>query len=372
MNTLINKERVLNTFLNYVRTDSVSGHEKAMGEKLLAELEALGLEVHKDEAGKKSGSGDGFNVYGRLMGTLPGEPVLLGAHMDTMPPGNGIKPMIKDGLITSDGTTVLGGDDKSGIAAIVEAIRTIKEQGIPHHAAEVVFTIGEETGMKGAKNMDYDWLQSKNAIIFDTGGPQGKIVTEGPGQLKIKATVHGRKAHAGLAPEKGISAIQVAAKGVAAMNLLRIDEETTCNLGTFTCDGPTNVVPDTVELFGEIRSRNKAKLEAQAQHMKDCLQKACDEAGATLDCDIFPNYAAFKVDNDDPFVKRVAAAYEAIGAKAETVKSGGGSDANVMALHGITPVIVSTGMAKVHTTEEELKVKDLEDTAEFVYFLLTK
>jgi tripeptide aminopeptidase len=369
---MINKARVLETFLDYVRTDSVSGHEKAMGEKLLAELQALGLEVHKDEAGKKSGSGDGFNVYGRLKGTIPGKPILLSAHMDTMPPGNGIKPIVKDGLITSDGSTVLGGDDKSGIAAIVEAIRSILEQGVPHHSFEVVFSIGEETGMKGAKNMDYDWFQSSQAIIFDTGGPQGKIVTEGPGQLKIKATVHGRKSHAGLAPEKGISAIQVAAKGVAAMNLLRIDEETTCNLGTFTCDVPTNVVPDRVDIFGEIRSRNKEKLEAQARHMKECLQKACDEAGATLDCEIFPNYAAFKVSNEDPFVRRIAAAYDAIGARAETVKGGGGSDANVMALHGITPVIVSTGMAKVHTTEEELKVRDLEDTSEFVYFLLTK
>ena len=367
-----NQKRLLETFLTYVQVDSVSGSEAPMGELLLKTLRELGLEVRRDTAGRDSGTGDGFNVYGRLPGTLPGSPVLLVAHMDTMPPGCGIRPQVNNGLITSDGTTVLGGDDKSGVAAIVEALRSLVEEQRPHRTVEVLFTIGEETGMQGTKHLDYTWFQSKNALIFDLGGPQGTLVTQGPGQLKFKALVHGRKAHAGLAPEKGISAIQAAAKGVAAMNLLRIDEETTCNLGTFTCVGPNNVVPDLVLLQGEVRSRSLEKLNRQAAHLKQCLQEACDAAGAVLDWELVTNYTVFQVPAQNPFVREVGAVYQELGFTPAIQATGGGSDANVLALHGFTPLLLSTGMSKVQTTEEELRVKDLEDTCTFIHRLLTQ
>ena len=368
---MINKERLLHKFLEYVQIDSESGNEKAMGEQLVKDLTALGLEVHTDQAGTKCGS-NGFNVYARLKGTLAGEPLIYSSHMDTVVPGVGVKPQIKDGIIYSDGTTVLGGDDKSGIAAIMEALTTIKENGLPCHTVEVAFSIGEETGMLGAKNMDCNWFTAKKAVVLDHGGEIGNMVNRGPGQLKLFATVIGRAAHAGLAPEKGISAIQVAAKGIAQMQLLRIDEETTCNIGTFKSIGATNIVPAKAEIIGEIRSRNLDKLNAHANSLVHCLQKACDEAGATLECELRTNYSSFNVPEDDPFLQRLTKVYEALGCPVEIEAGGGGSDANIFALHGITPIIVSTGMTNVHTTQELLKISDLEKAGEFVFGLMTR
>ena len=219
---MINKERLLNHFLEYVQTDSETKHEAAMGRRVAEDLRAMGLEVITDNAGETFGS-DGFNVLARFPGELPGEPMLLSAHMDTVVPGNGVKPQIIDGVISTDGTTVLGGDDKSGVCGIIEAVRVILEKGLPHRSAELLFSIGEEGGMRGAKAFDASLLKSKCGYIFDSSGAPGKIIVQAPGQMKIDANVIGKRAHAGLAPEQGISAIQVAAKGVAAMNLLRIE-----------------------------------------------------------------------------------------------------------------------------------------------------
>ena len=223
---MINAERLLDTFLRYVQIDSESGHEKVMGETLVRDVKALGLDPITDKAGETFGS-DGFNVFFRFPGTLPGDPFVLSAHMDTVVPGKGIRP----------------GDDKSGICGILEAITTILEKGLPHRTAEVVFSIGEEGGMRGAKAFDMTQLQSKRAFVLDSSGDVGKVIVGAPGQIKVFADVVGKRAHAGLAPEQGISAIQVAAKGIAKMNLLRIDEETTCNIGTIKAEYATKGEP---------------------------------------------------------------------------------------------------------------------------------
>ena len=274
--------------------------------------------------------------------------------------GNGIKPLIDDGIIHTDGSTILSGDDKSGIAAIMEAVKVIKEQNLPCRNTEILFTIGEEGGMNGVKNMDLSMIKGKEAMVFDASGDVGKILTCGPGQIKIFATIIGRSSHAGLAPEEGISAIQVAAKGIAKMNLLRIDEETTCNIGTLKA-----------EFVAEVRSRNLDKLNAQAAHMQKCLQDACDEMGAKLEIELKTNYVSFNVANDDPMVQRVFESCKRIGCEPMTAKGGGGSDANVMALHGIKPIVLSTGMTKVHTTGETLKIENLNKCAELVLDLMT-
>ena len=225
--------------------------------------------------------------------------------------------------------------------------------------------------MHGVKNMDFGMIKGKEAMVFDASGDIGKVLTCGPGQVKIFATIIGRSSHAGLAPEAGISAIQVAAKGIAKMNLLRIDEETTCNIGTLKAEYATNIVPEKAEFVAEVRSRNLDKLNAQAEHIKQCLQEACDEMGAVLEIELKTNYVSFNVSDDDDLVKRVFASCERLGLEAQTAKGGGGSDANVMALHGIKPVVLSTGMTKVHTTNETLKVDDLNKCAELVLDLMT-
>ena len=368
---MVNEKRLLDTFIEYVQIDSETKNEKAMGEKLVADLKALGFEVQTDNAGAAFGS-NGFNVHGYKTGTIAGEPMIQCAHMDTVKPGNGIKPIITDGVVHTDGSTILGGDDKCGVASIIEAIKVIKENNIPCRNTEILFSIGEEGGMNGIKNMDWSMIKGKEAIVLDSSGDVGKVITCGPGQIKIIATINGKTSHAGLAPENGISAIQVAAKGIANMNLLRIDEETTCNIGTLKAEYATNIVPDKCEFIAEVRSRNLDKLNAQAAHIKDCLQAACDEYGAKLECELKTNYVSFNVPEDDDLVQRIKSSCDKLGYNFFTAKGGGGSDLNVMALKGVKGVVLGVGMTKVHTTEECIKIEDLNKTALLCLDLMTK
>ena len=367
---MIHKQRVLDSFLEYVQIDSETGNEKAMAERMTEELRALGGVVSTDSAGEAVGS-NGFNVYARFEGTLPGEVLLYAAHMDTVKPGCGVKPVIRDGIIYSSGDTILGGDDKSGIAGIIEAIRSIKEEGTPHRTFEVAFTISEEGGLRGAKNLDYSRIRAKYGIALDSSGEVGKIITQAPGQIKIHADVIGKTAHAGIAPEQGISAIQAAASGVARMKLLRIDEETTANIGVFKAEYATNIVPDRVSILAETRSRNLDKLNAQAKHMVDCLQAGCDEYGATLDCRCETNYVSYHLADDHPLVSELSGAIRSMGIEPLITSTGGGSDTNIFNLNGIDSVVLATGMSKVHTTNEFIEVEQLERTAELLYRLMT-
>lgn len=367
---MIQEKRIVDEFLELIHIDSESKNEKAMGLCLKKKLEELGLEVWTDNAGESYG-GNGFNVFGRLPGTMEGEPYLFSAHMDTVVPGNGIKPVIKDGVITSDGTTILAGDDKSGIEGILEALRVLKEDKLPHREVEVAFSVSEEIGMLGAKAADVTKLHSKKAFVMDSSGDVGRTWAGGPGQIKIFADVLGKTSHAGLAPEKGVSAIQLAAKGIAKMNLLRIDEETTCNIGTLTAEFPNNIVPDKCSLRAEVRSRNLDKLNAQAAHMIKCLQDACDEGGGKLEYKLETNYVSFKLAEDSPVIKAFLAACERIGAKPQIVMGGGGSDANIYNGKGIEATVCGTGMMLPHTKEEYITVKNLVDTARLCLDLMT-
>ena len=213
-NSMINKERLLSTFVDYVQIDSESKNEKAMSERLVKDLSSLGFEAYADESGKAAGS-NGNNVYCYIPGTLDLEPILFSAHMDTVTPGIGIEPIIEDGYVKSKGNTILGGDNKAGICAVMEALKTIKEHDLPHRPMEIVFSISEEVGLLGAKNLDYNNLKSKKAIILDSGGNAGKIIVQAPGQAKIYAKIFGKAAHAGNSPESGISAIMVGAEAVS-------------------------------------------------------------------------------------------------------------------------------------------------------------
>ena len=367
---MINRVRLLDTFLEYVQIDSETGNEKAFADHMVSALTALGGIVTTDNAGVALGS-NGYNIYCTFTGTLPGEPLLFSAHMDTVKPGVGIKPVVEDGVIRSSGNTILGGDDKSGIAGIIEAVRSIKENGIPHRTFEIIFTICEEGGLRGAKQLNYSKIKSKMAVALDSSGPVGKIIAQAPGQIKIYADVIGKTAHAGIAPESGISAIQVAAHGIAKMKLLRIDEETTANIGSISAQYATNIVPDKVTIVAETRSRNYDKLQAQAKHMVDCLQSACDEFGAKLDCRCDTTYISYRIPHDHLLIKELTAIFDDMDIPATVGSTGGGSDVNIFNQNGINAVVLATGMAKVHTTDEYIEVTQLELTAEMVYRLMT-
>lgn len=362
---MINEKRLLERFLKYVQVDSPTMEEREFAIVLKSELEELGMEVRMDDAGEKVGSNSG-NLIGLLKGTTEGESILFSAHMDTVSPGKGIKPQIKDGVIYSDGTTILGGDDKAGIAAVVEAIQSIQENNIPHGDIEVAFTIFEEGGLFGSKNLDYSSIRSKKGFVLDSGGDPGTIIVQGPAQNKIDVKFIGKEAHAGVAPETGISAIQMAGEAISNMKLLRIDDETTANIGSIQSEGPTNIVPKVVEFFAEARSLSDEKLKEQSDHMVVCCKEAAEKFGGSVEVRVENAYGAFRIAEDHPLVKVVEKACLALNFESRTAKSGGGSDTNIFNANGIDAINLGVGERKPHTLEEHLHIKDLENSAKLV------
>lgn len=364
---MINKERVLKTFLDYVRIDSETHHEKAMTERLAADLRALGLEVYTDQAGRMPEvDSDGANIYCFLEGEPGFDAILFSSHMDTVTPGRGIDPYIEDGYVRTRGDTVLGADDKSGVAAIMEALRTLVESGAPHRPIEVIFTIREEGGLSGSANLEYDRIRAKYGVVLDASNDVGKIVTSAPGQIRLYADVYGKRAHAGSDPEKGVSAIQAAAAAVSRMKLQRVDEETTANIGTLSCVGATNVVQDHITLAAEARSRSQEKLEAQQAHMIQCLKDACEEYGARLEYRTHQSYYGYGFKDDHPLVQLLIEKCRETGLTPWTTYTGGGTDGNNFNFHGIETVVLACGMEMEHTTSEQIRIQNLEDAAQLV------
>ena len=367
---MINEERLLERFLRYIQIDSPTLFEREFADVLVAELTELGVEVEMDNAGELTGSNSG-NVIARVKGTTGGESILFSSHMDTVSPGIGIKPEIRDGVIYSDGTTILGGDDKAGIAAIMEALTVVKEENIEHGDIEILFSIYEEGGLKGSKHLDYSKMNSKYGFVFDSGGDPGQIITQGPAQVKINAEFIGKPAHAGVAPEEGVSAISIAAEAISNMKLLRIDEETTANIGMIIGGGPTNIVTDRVRIEAEARSLDNDKLQAQTDHMVQCIKDAQAKYGtAEAEIEVVHAYSAFKVEEDSKVVEYAKQALENAGLTPFLAKSGGGSDTNNLNGNGIMAINFGIGEKKPHTLEEHLHIKDLNSTGRLVLELI--
>lgn len=368
---MINEKRLLETFMEYVRIDSETKNEKAISEKIMQDLKELGLEVYEDGAGKKIGS-NGNNVYCFLPGNKQEEPMLFSAHMDTVTPGIGIEPIIDGEYIKSKGETILGGDDKAGVVAILEALRAIKENNLPHRPIEVIFSICEEGGLNGVKHVEFSKLKSKQAVIIDSGNGPGQIIVAAPGQTRIFAKMIGKPSHAGAHPEDGISAIMAAADAVTNMKLLRIDSETTANIGTFKAVGPTNIVSPMAEIVAEARSRCNEKLKVQTNHMIECLEKSAEKFKAQLEYQIEECYFSYSLDEHDELVDMAANICDKLGIEVNKIPSGGGSDANVYIKNGIKAINLGAGMELAHTTDERLCIKDFKDASKLVFEMMTK
>src|ERR687895_2606114 len=246
---MINQDRIKSLLLELVQIDSVSRKERDVAERIKKYCEELGATVEIDDAGAKVGGNSG-NVIARFPGTIPGaEWIMMSAHMDTVVPGEGVKPIVEGDIIRTDGTTVLGGDDKSGCAVIIETIRCLQEQNVPHAPIDAVFSICEEVGLLGAKHLDMSKVRAKYGIVFDSDDP-GFLFTRGPSANHLEFKVYGLESHAGVAPEQGISAIKIAAEAIARMKLFRIDDETTANIGVIEGGKATNIVTNLVTLRG--------------------------------------------------------------------------------------------------------------------------
>jgi len=367
---MINRKRLIQRFMDYVKIDSETGNEKKISKKIIKELEDLGLEVKVDKSGEKVGS-NGNNIYCYIEGK--GEKSrFYSAHMDTVKPGIGIEPIIDDGYIKSSGNTILGGDDKAGIAVVMEAVNTIVEKNVDHNPIEIIFTISEEGGLNGAKNLDYSLIKAKKGYVFDSGGHVGVIINQAPSQKRLYVEVLGKSAHAGGEPEKGISAINVASEAISKMKLLRIDEETTANIGTFKAEGATNIVNPKVYIEAEARSLSEEKLKKQTDHMIETFEKTADKYGAEVKVKVEHLYTAYKLNENEEIIQNAEKIMKKLNIEVEKVSSGGGSDANILNEKGLKAVNLGFGGNHAHTLKENLSIDDFVKLAELTFKLMTE
>lgn len=369
---MINKKRLTEEFIRLVSIDSLSFKEREMADILKKYLTDLGFMVAEDKAYEYYG-GNAGNIYGFLQGNIEGDPVLFSAHMDTVEPGYGKKAIIhEDGRITSDGTTVLGADDLSGIVAILEAVRTIKEKGLPHRSIEVLFTIAEEAYIRGSEVFDYSKIQAKEAYVLDLSGPVGMAALKAPTLISFTAVFKGKAAHAGFAPEEGIHAVSVAAKAITAIRQGRIDEETTVNIGTIKGGIARNIVPENCILEGEIRSLRHDKSLAEVEKIRKIFKETADKAGAGLEFETSFGCIAYEVDINHPVVRRFEKVCRDLGYKTTYVSTFGGSDNNNFARHGITGIVLACGMNQVHSCKEYTHVEELKRCSNITLKLMTE
>jgi len=371
---MIKPERIKDEFLELVSISSMSRREGAIARRLESILKSMGASVEVDDAGEKVG-GETGNILARFAGTKPdAPPFLLSAHMDTVGPAETIHLEVEGDIVRTDRTTVLGGDDKAGIVSIFEAIRVLREEKIPHGDIEVILSICEETGLLGAKHFDTGRLRAKRGLVLDVDGVC-ELITRAPVANRLSFTVTGLEAHAGICPERGLSAIQIASEAIAGMKLGRVDAETTANLGRIQGGLATNIVPTRVVVDGETRSLSVAKLEAQTEHMRQRFEAAAarhavrledGEHRARVEVKVDRQYERLDVPDTAKVVTLVAGAAKGLGKSFKTRATGGGSDANVYTTRGIEIANLACGMRDIHTVNEWVDLKDLYTTASIV------
>lgn len=368
-NDMINEARLIDEFMELVQIDSETKNEREIATVLTKKLNALGVNVIEDNSAEQTGHGAG-NLICTLKGTTKADPIYFTSHMDTVVPGNGVKPVTKDGYIYSDGTTILGADDKTGLAAMLEAIRVLQSENIEHGDIQFIITVGEEAGLIGAKALDPSLIQAKYGFALDSDGKVGDIITAAPTQAQIHVIIEGKTAHAGVAPEKGVSAITIASKAIASMPLGRIDEETTANIGRFEGGTQTNIVCDHVQVHAEARSLIPDKMNKQVQDMREAFERAANEFGGSIQFQSEVVYPGFKFQAGDHVVEVAKQAVQSIGRVPKLLHSGGGSDANVIAGFGIPTVNLAVGYEEIHTTNERMPIEELVKTAQLVVAII--
>jgi tripeptide aminopeptidase len=361
----IRSERLVEEFIELCRIDSPAREEATIAADLERRLRSLGLEVENDRSGPSTG-----NLIGRWAASGRGQPILLTAHMDTVEPGRGVRPRLAEGVVASDGTTILGADCKVGVAAILEGLRALGEAGAAHPPIEVVLTWGEEIGHFGASKLDFGRFESKLGFCLDALCPVGTIVNHAPGYDRLEIVFLGRGAHAGAEPELGISAIEAAARAIAGMRLGRIDEQTTANLGVIRGGTVRNAVPSEVVVEGEARSRDSARLAEQVAHMRERCEAGAREVGAQVDFRLEHAYLPYRIEPSAPVARMAEAAARRAGLAPTFAATGGGSDANNFNAAGLPMVVLGLGCTGAHTVNERVAVSELEGLARQVVALV--
>lgn len=353
-----------------VRIPSISLKEGTFADYLIEHLKSLHFEVVVDNANRNF-DGEVGNIIAFKKGSKNAGIYAFAAHMDTVVPGENVKPIVDNGIIRSDGNTILGADDKAGIAAILEAVTTIVEKDIPHASFYVIFTVAEEIGLLGTKYIELSKYNIDGVFCFDSGKDVGDVIIRGPAQKSIIAKFIGRSAHAGSNPEDGINSILAASKAISSMRLGRIDYDTTANIGIIKGGNARNIVPEETIVHGEVRSRLLEKLKMQTSHMIEAFKKGAKDTNAQVDIDVKNEYKAFSIPSDHKLILLLKRAFETLNIEVNLTETGGGSDANVFNEKGIPSVNIGMGMKRVHTKDEYIAKSDLYIISNMIYNLIT-
>ena len=376
MENRINKNRLLRRFSDYVAIDSETYSERELGDQVVRDLQRLGVSVRTDttdEAFLAAHPGSFPNIHGFLRGTTEGETVLLSAHLDTVRPGKGKQAIVReDGTITSDGSTVLGADDVSGLTVILEAIQIVEESGLPHPDIEILITSAEESFCEGSDAFDFRQVRAKRAYVFDLNGAVGTAATAAPSIVTFSVEINGRAAHAGFAPEQGINAVSIAANALAGLSAGRVNGQSSVNFGTITGGTADNIVPDRVVVTGEVRSFSHEEALRLVDEVFTRFAQTAENFGGTVQCRSREHIRAYHLDAAEAVVRHFTKAAEAAGLTgSKLITTYGGSDANRLNEHGIPAIVVACAMEKSHTTEEYTELSELAKAAELAVALIT-
>jgi tripeptide aminopeptidase len=360
---------VVDLFTELAALPSPPGKERAVADVVIGYLRDLGLSVDEDDAGPKVGSNIG-NVYCRLEATDGGSPIFLCAHLDTVPPEGPIEPVIEDGVVRNAAGTILGADNKSAVAAMLEGARRVLAENRPHGGIELLFTPKEEVGLLGAAAFDLERLQARLGYVYDQAAPIGDVILGAPYSRALQVRFHGRAAHSGMYPEEGRSAIAAAARAISDLRLGRVDEETTANVGIIRGGTAGNIVPEWCTLDAEARSHDERKLDELVQEMVDAFSFAAGLEDCEVETKVSKSYKGYRFKPDDPVVRIAAAALEQSGYIPAYGLSGGAADANVFNARGLACLNLANGMQDIHTPDERITVADLEGMVEVTLALV--
>ncbi|MGI8827589.1 MAG: M20/M25/M40 family metallo-hydrolase [Chloroflexota bacterium] len=368
----VDVDRVVETFFQLVAVNAPSRHERPMAEDLVPRLQELGFQIRFDNAGEKLG-GDCGNLIARLDGTdedLPG--LFFSTHMDTVLSTNGVRPVVRDGVVYSDGTTILGADDRAALTAYLEGLRVVRNNDLPHGPIELLLTVCEQPGLLGAGAMDYSLVTTRHGFVFDSSGDVGQIICRGPYSSRVHWEVIGRSAHLGLTPEEGINAIQIAGEAVAGMTLARVSETTVANVGVIHGGELASVVPDRVTMIGEARSYDAHDLEAQIERMQAEVSRAAGRRGGEVRSKVEPKYSGYSFSRDDLIIGIAERAAKRIGVQPYFTDTLGGGDTNVFLTHGLNVVTLGNGFRDIHSFREHISIENLVNATRYVIALVAE
>ena len=355
---MLNKKRLLQTFCELVSIDSPSFGERAVCDYITKELRELGITPIEDQAGKKIGGNTG-NLYAKIPGNIALSPILLSTHMDTVEPSCNKKAIVEEsGLIHSDGSTVLGADDFAGVASVIEAIRSVKEDALSHRPIELIFSVAEEPFCRGIREFDSSLIASKECYVFDLTGKVGSAANQAPTIISFTAKFLGRAAHAGFAPEEGIHSIKAAAEAISSIRCGKVDD-VTVNIGTISGGTTINTVPAQCTFSGEIRSYSDEHAHEQRNLIQSACQTAANHFGASCDFSSTDNIIAYKTNEQSPVVTRFQKICQKNALPYSMTSTFGGSDNNFFALHGIEGLVLATAMNHCHSTKEYTDINEL-------------